>query len=102
MNQTAAIWLLMLVALVTANLPFINHRWMALGPLVKGTKTLGWRMGELLLWYVVCLGIGFALEASIGRRHVQSWEFYVVTACLFAVLAFPGFVWRYLMRHRDD
>jgi hypothetical protein len=30
----------------------------------------------------------------------QSWEFYAVSACLFIVLAFPGFVLRYLYKPR--
>ena len=49
-------------------------------------------------------GVGTALEAQIGQRHAQGWEFYAAAACLFATLGFPGFVWRYLRRgaHRVE
>ena len=35
-----------------------------------------------------------------GQIASQGWEFYAVTGALFVVLAFPGFTWRYLMKHR--
>ena len=35
-----------------------------------------------------------------GAFAPQGWEFYAVTGALFLVLAFPGFTWRYLMKHR--
>ena len=43
-------------------------------------------------------GIGKALEAHAGQIHPQDWEFYAVTAALFLTLAFPGFVYRYLLK----
>lgn len=100
MSQTAAIWLLIVVAAIAANLPFVNRRLFLLGPERLPDKALGWRVLELAVLYVLVLALGFGLEAAIGRRHVQAWEFYVVTLSLFLVLAFPGFVWRYLVRHR--
>jgi hypothetical protein len=54
----------------------------------------------LLLLGLAVLGLGMALEARIGQRHPQGWEFYAATACLFVTFAFPGFVWRYLRRRR--
>ena len=45
-------------------------------------------------------GVGLALEQSAGQIYPQGWEFYAVTAALFLTLAFPGFVYRYLLRHR--
>jgi len=92
--------LLLLVAIACANVPFVNNRVFLVGPVPAGGKGLGWRALELLVLYAAVLGLGFVLEDSFGRRHTQAWEFYVVTACLFLVLAFPGFIWRHLMRHR--
>ena len=46
------------------------------------------------------LVLGFALEARIGQRQAQGWEFYAALGCLFLTFAFPGFVWRYLRRRR--
>jgi len=38
-------------------------------------------------------------EASIGNPFKQTWVFYTITFALFLVMAYPGFVYRYLMRH---
>ena len=40
------------------------------------------------------------LEARIGNVFTQVKEFYMITVPLFVVLAFPGFVYRYLRKHR--
>jgi hypothetical protein len=34
----------------------------------------------------------------IGNVFVQRWEFYATTFTLFVVMAFPGFVLRYLLK----
>jgi hypothetical protein len=46
------------------------------------------------------VGLGMALEARIGQRQPQGWEFYAIVICLFLTFAFPGFVWRILRRRR--
>ena len=38
------------------------------------------------------------LEAQRTPVHEQSWAFYVITLSLFAVFAWPGFVWKYFWR----
>ena len=45
-------------------------------------------------------GIGVLLENKLGDIHSQKWEFYAITAALFVVFAYPGFVYRYLWRRR--
>jgi hypothetical protein len=40
------------------------------------------------------------LESRIGDAFPQTWEFYAITGCMFVVLAFPGFVLRYLRKRR--
>jgi hypothetical protein len=99
MSHTAEVWLVLLAALLAANLPFINERLFVVGP-KRSPKVLPWRLLELLLLGLAVLGLGMALEARIGQRHPQGWEFYAATACLFVTFAFPGFVWRYLRRRR--
>ena len=42
--------------------------------------------------------IGMAFEKAMGQNQAQGWEFYAITAALFLTLAFPGFVYRYLLR----
>jgi len=51
--------------------------------------------------YFVVGAIGLALETNIGSRFPQTWEFYAISACLFLVLGFPGFIMRYLRRPHD-
>jgi hypothetical protein len=96
----AAVWLVLAFALVAANLPFVNERRFVLGPLATPAKSLGFRALELLVLYGATLGLGFALEARIGQRQPQGWEFYAAFGCFFLTLACPGFVWRYLRRKR--
>lgn len=99
MDQSAAVWLVLLVALVAANLPYFSNRVLLVGPL-RRPKPFGWRLLELLLLGALTLGLGVFLESRLGQRQPQGWEFYAAALCLFITLGFPGFVWRYLRRHR--
>jgi hypothetical protein len=101
MQSQAAIWLVLVAALVAANLPYFSHRILLLGP-VRRPKPVGWRLLELALLGGLTLLLGFALEAQIGQRQRQGWEFYAAAVCLFVTLGFPGFVWCYLRRGRHD
>ena len=97
MDQSVAVWLVLIAAAVGANLPYFNERLLLVGPRLA-PKSAWWRMLELLLMAVLVFALGSALEARIGQRHEQGWEFYAAAACLFITLGFPGFVWRYLRR----
>ena len=99
MSQTASTWIVIVAALVAANLPFVNQRLFAVVPL-KAPKTLGLRVAELVVLYFAVGLLGRALENRAGQAAAQNWEFYAVTAALFLTFAFPGFIWRYLVRHR--
>ncbi|MCE2781878.1 DUF2818 family protein [Limnohabitans sp.] len=99
MNTSTQIVGLILLALVAANVPFINQRILLLGP-QRLTKPLVWRLGELVLLYFVVGGVGLALENHAGQIAPQGWEFYAVTGTMFVTLAFPGFVYRYLMHRK--
>jgi Protein of unknown function (DUF2818) len=100
MGQSASVWLVIVLALLAANLPFLSKRLLAIVPLSAG-KSLAIRLAELVLMYFVVGGIGLLLEKRLGQIAAQTWEFYAITATLFVTLAFPGFVWRYLLKHRD-
>ena len=100
MTSTAAIWLIILAACLGANLPFFNHRLLAFGPLLQ-PKTLVVRLAEMVFLYFLVGGLGLLLEKRAGQIAPQGWEFYAVTGTLFITLAFPGFVYRYLVRRRD-
>lgn len=93
-----AIVFILLISVLAANLPWFSERLFYLVPL-KGGKPLGWRVLELIALYFVMGGIARLAESKVmGQAASQHWEFYAVTACLFLVFAFPGFVYRYLWR----
>jgi predicted secreted Zn-dependent protease len=98
MGPVWPVWMVIVLAMVAANLPFLNERLMVVGPRRAPAKALGWRALELLLWYLVVGAVGLALEQYLGQNYPQRWEFYAVTAALFLTLAFPGFVFRYLLK----
>ena len=99
MSQTASVWLVLVAALCAANLPFLTQRLFGVVPIGR-PKNLAMHLGELVALYFVVGGIGLLLEKRLGRIAPQGWEFYAVTGALFLTFAFPGFVWRYLYKHR--
>ena len=100
MSQSLSIWLVVVVAFALANLPFLSRRLLAVVPL-KRPKSLGIRFLELVGFYFLVGGLGLLLEARAGQVAPQTWEFYAITATLFITFAFPGFVFRYLLKHLD-
>lgn len=98
-DQSAAVWLVLALAIVAANLPYFSERLLLVGPR-RAPKAAGWRLLELALMAVLTFGVGTLLESRIGQRQPQGWEFYAAGSCLFITLGFPGFVWRYLRRGR--
>lgn len=99
MSTSTQIGLLILLALLAANLPFFTQRIFWLGPR-RMPKPLVWRLMELVVLYWVVGGVGLALENHAGQIAPQGWEFYAVTGTMFITLAFPGFVYRYLMHRK--
>ena len=97
MRLQAAAWLVIVFAVVAANLPFVNERLFVIGP-ARRPKALAWRLLELIAMYGLTIALVRALEGRIGQVQPQGWEFYAAMASLFLTLAFPGFVWRYLRR----
>ena len=51
-----------------------------------------------MIGYFATGAVGLALEARAGQIYPQGWEFYAITAALFLTLAFPGFVYCYLLK----
>ncbi len=103
MDSKAAVWLLLLLAFVAANAPFLNERLLAIVPLARFAaegKPVWVRLLELLVGYGLVGLVAVWLEGRFGDVRPQGWEFYAITACLFITLAFPGFVMRYLSRAR--
>ena len=100
MAQSTSIWFVLFVALVAANMPFVAQRFLMFFPL-KTPKTLGVRLLELVIFYFLAGGLALLLEKRAGQISPQGWEFYAITGALFITLAFPGFIYRYLLKHRE-
>ena len=92
----ALVWLLSGVLL--ANWPFLTERFFFF--FHRLNKSFASRLVELGVGYALLLLLGFALEASVSRVQEQTWNFYAITLCIFVLMAYPGFVWRYLRRGR--
>jgi hypothetical protein len=106
--------LVIAVAIAFANLPFLNEKAFGFVPLPvvakpgqgsaqqgAHTKHFVFRLLELFVLYFVVGALAYALESRIGNAFAQTWEFYAITGCMFVVLAFPGFVYRYLRKRRS-
>ncbi len=83
---------------VAANFPFLTESLFGVRRLKQLDKPFFIRLLELIVLYFVVLGIARLLESNAGNAFSQGWQFYAVTVCLFLVLAFPGFIFRYLRR----
>ena len=101
MSNTVSVWLVIVVAFLAANLPFANDRLLGVLPLRK-PKPLALRLAELVLLYGAAGALGLLLERRAGQIAPQGWEFYAVTGALFITFAFPGFIWRYLWKHKNN
>jgi len=104
-DLSLATWLVIAVAIAFANLPFLNESVFGFLPLKPAqgrahTKFFVVRLLELFVLYFLVGGLAYLLESRIGNTFPQTWEFYAISACMFVVLAFPGFVLRYLRKRR--
>jgi hypothetical protein len=104
-DTSLASWLVIAVAIAFANLPFLNENVFGVLPLefARGrshAKYFVVRLLELAVSYVLVGALARFLESRIGNVFDQTWEFYWSAAFLFLVLAFPGFVFRYLRKRR--
>jgi len=97
---SAESWLVILIALVAANISFFSPKFLFVKTLAD--KHIGWCLLEMLFWYAVVGFVAYIFESMIGNPFSKRWEFYAVTVCLFLVGAFPGFTWRFLVKHRQS
>lgn len=91
--------IILLLAFVAANLPFLFERRFFMLPSPQGKK-FGWRLLELITLYFIVGLVAWLVERNLGGTQPTRWEFYAVTACLFLVFAYPGYVYRYFWRKK--
>jgi len=100
MSPSSAAWLLIIIALVSANLPWLSERILLIIPTGEKGKRAWWRWLEWFVLYLLVGLIALGLEQKLnGERYPQGWEFYVVTFFMFLVFALPGFIYRHDLRH---
>lgn len=98
-SQTVAVWIFIALAIAAANLPFVSERALALVPVKAWLKKPAWFVViELLGLYVVMGLVGYAFETALVNPFPRGWEFYVTALCIFLVLGFPGFIYRFLLK----
>jgi hypothetical protein len=95
----SGVYILLFVAILAANLPFIVER--IGGVVAVAHKRFFWRLVEFLLLYLLVGLFARLIESRQMPVHDQHWQFYVTTFALFLVFAFPGFVYRYFWRQRS-
>ncbi|MFO7857644.1 MAG: DUF2818 family protein [Ectothiorhodospiraceae bacterium] len=99
MSPTTAAIVLLVIALVAANLPWLSSRVFFVGrPPARGKK----EWVRLLEWAALAGVVGLmaaGLESRVmGQVYEQDWEFWVVNLCLFAIMALPGFIYHHDLR----
>ncbi|PSJ80336.1 DUF2818 family protein [Neisseria iguanae] len=97
--MTASMYILLLLALIFANAPFLTHKLLAVIPVTQ--KHFGHHLLELSIGFGLTAALAYLLESRAGDVHPQEWEFYAVSVCLYLIFAFPCFVWRYFWNARN-
>jgi Protein of unknown function (DUF2818) len=101
--MSAAQILILILALLAANLPFVTRRIFFFGPAssTDSGKSFAWRLTELIVLYLLVGAVAALFEShDYGELYPRGWQFYAITICLFIVFAYPGFVVRYLWQRR--
>ena len=98
-TMTASMYILLLLALIFANAPFITTKFFGIIALKR--KHIGHHLIELLAGFLLTAILAYILESRAGAVHAQDWEFYATVVCLYLIFAFPCFVWRYFWNERN-
>lgn len=89
----------LMLAFVAANLPWFSDKLFYIVRLKSTDKNLAWCLLELVILYFMIGGISLYAEHVVyGQVAKQGWEFYAVTFSLFLVFAFPGFIYKILLK----
>ncbi|BBN59967.1 DUF2818 family protein [Hydrogenovibrio marinus] len=98
MTLDAAVWILLSTAIVLANVPWILQNKLFVFITVP-TKSIWINLAEWFLYFLIMGGFSYLLQNKVmGHVKEQGWEFYVVTLFMFAIFAFPGFIYRYNLK----
>ncbi len=99
MTAEQSSWLIIAIAFIAANLPWLSDRVLLVLEPKEGVKRAAWRWMEWLLLFLIMGAVTAGMEQKInGEIYQQEWEFYAVNLCLFLVFALPGFIYRHDLR----
>ena len=76
-TMTASMYILLLLALIFANAPFITTKFFGIVALKR--KHIGHHLIELLAGFLLTAILAYILESRAGAVHAQDWEFYAPT-----------------------
>jgi len=98
MSLDMAVQILLVTAIVLANIPWLfENRIFIFIKAEKKSIFLG--LGEWFLYFLLTGIFAYLLEnKSMGHVQAQGWEFYAITLFMFAIFAFPGFIYRYNLK----
>ena len=92
-------WVLFGLIFLAANLPWFSNKLFYVVPVKHEPKNLGWCLLELVVLYFFAGAVALYAEfATFGQIAHQNWECYAISACMFIVFAFPGFVYKALWK----
>jgi len=95
--------LLIVIALIAANLPWLTDRIFLFAEAGESGKSPWWRLLEWLVLYFIVGGLAVGIEIkTTGGSHAQGWEFYAISFCLFLIFALPGFIFRHDLKDLLD
>jgi len=95
MNLDLAISLLIVLALILANLPWLMRDRVFLF-VSRSDKPFWLGLIEWLVYYALAMALARFVEWRVmGNLSEQGWEFWTTTFFLFAIFSFPGFIFRY-------
>ena len=95
MTAEQSSWLIVAIAFIAANLPWLSDRVLLVLEPKEGLKSAAWRWLEWFLLFFIMGGVAMGMEQKLnGEIYPQDWEFYAVALCLFLVFALPGFIYR--------
>ena len=99
MTAAQSSWIIIAIAFIAANLPWLSERVLLVLEPKEGGKSTLWRWLEWLLLFFIIGGLAMGMEQKMnGEVYPQDWEFYTVALCLFLVFALPGFIYRLDLR----
>ena len=98
MSIDQSVWLLLVTAVILANIPWVLSTRLFLFIKVP-SKSFVINSLEWFMYFILTGVFAYLLEGkSMGHVQPQEWEFYAVTLFMFMIFAFPGFIYRYNLR----